>query len=210
MKGRKIMTKRFGFTLAEVLITLGIIGVVAAMTIPTLMNSTNDAQFKTGLKKVVSTLSQAITMNVAVDNADFGALTSGTTNGSIYDMFTSRMNVAKTTTAADSSLDTGLNKMASASNYTLYFNDGMVIAFPTAAATCTTLTSANCDVVIDVNGAKGPNRLSNCASSTAGILTEPAATCTSANIKYYDRFSLKMVGQQILPNSPSTAFTMYN
>ena len=26
------MTKRFGFTLAEVLITLGIIGVVAAMT----------------------------------------------------------------------------------------------------------------------------------------------------------------------------------
>lgn len=28
---------RFGFTLAEVLITLGIIGVVAAMTIPTLM-----------------------------------------------------------------------------------------------------------------------------------------------------------------------------
>ncbi len=31
------------FTLAEVLITLGIIGVVAAMTMPTLMNSTNGA-----------------------------------------------------------------------------------------------------------------------------------------------------------------------
>ena len=29
------------FTLAEVLITLGIIGVVAAMTMPTLINSTN-------------------------------------------------------------------------------------------------------------------------------------------------------------------------
>ena len=39
MKGEKIMKKRFGFTLAEVLITLGIIGVVAAMTIPTLMIS---------------------------------------------------------------------------------------------------------------------------------------------------------------------------
>ena len=34
------MTKRFGFTLAEVLITLGIIGVVAAMTIPTLIAQT--------------------------------------------------------------------------------------------------------------------------------------------------------------------------
>ena len=42
-KGEKIMTKRFGFTLAEVLITLGIIGVVAAMTIPTLIANTNGA-----------------------------------------------------------------------------------------------------------------------------------------------------------------------
>ena len=36
-KDYEVMTKRFGFTLAEVLITLGIIGVVAAMTIPTLI-----------------------------------------------------------------------------------------------------------------------------------------------------------------------------
>ena len=36
-----------GFTLAEVLITLGIIGVVAAMTMPTLINSTQGAQYKT-------------------------------------------------------------------------------------------------------------------------------------------------------------------
>ncbi|MBO6087275.1 type II secretion system protein, partial [bacterium] len=34
-KGEKIMMKKTGFTLAEVLITLGIIGVVAAMTMPT-------------------------------------------------------------------------------------------------------------------------------------------------------------------------------
>lgn len=46
-KGKRIMTKMKAFTLAEVLITLGIIGVVAAMTMPTLMNSTNGAQYKT-------------------------------------------------------------------------------------------------------------------------------------------------------------------
>lgn len=33
-----------GFTLAEVLITLGIIGVVAAMTLPTLVNNNRNKQ----------------------------------------------------------------------------------------------------------------------------------------------------------------------
>ena len=37
-------TKRFGFTLAEVLITLGIIGVVAAMTIPTFKNTKSNSK----------------------------------------------------------------------------------------------------------------------------------------------------------------------
>ena len=45
------MKKRFGFTLAEVLITLGIIGVVAAMTIPTLIQNTNSVKFATQFKK---------------------------------------------------------------------------------------------------------------------------------------------------------------
>lgn len=52
------MKKRSGFTLAEVLITLGIIGVVAAMTIPTLIQNTNSAKFSAQFKKSVSTLSQ--------------------------------------------------------------------------------------------------------------------------------------------------------
>ncbi len=49
---------RGGFTLAEVLITLGIIGVVAAMTMPTLLNSTNGAQYRTAYKKALSVLSR--------------------------------------------------------------------------------------------------------------------------------------------------------
>ncbi|MBS5801473.1 MAG: type II secretion system protein [Brachyspira sp.] len=40
------------FTLAEVLITLGIIGVVAAMTLPTLINSYKKQQTVTHLQKV--------------------------------------------------------------------------------------------------------------------------------------------------------------
>ncbi len=44
-------SRKQGFTLAEVLITLGIIGVVAVMTMPTLMNSTQGAQYKAAYKK---------------------------------------------------------------------------------------------------------------------------------------------------------------
>lgn len=42
-----------GFTLAEVLITLGIIGVVAAMTIPTLMTNYQKKSTATQLKKLM-------------------------------------------------------------------------------------------------------------------------------------------------------------
>ena len=46
------------FTLAEVLITLSIIGVVAAMTMPTLINDINKKHWITGYKKAFSELSQ--------------------------------------------------------------------------------------------------------------------------------------------------------
>lgn len=45
---------KFGFTLAEVLITLGIIGVVAAMTIPTLMSTFAKQRTETQLKAFYS------------------------------------------------------------------------------------------------------------------------------------------------------------
>ncbi len=54
--------RKRAFTLAEVLITLGIIGVVAALTIPTLINNYNKRQTVTKLKQTYSILSQALTM----------------------------------------------------------------------------------------------------------------------------------------------------
>src|SRR5574344_887977 len=47
--------KRSAFTLAEVLIVLGIIGIVASMTIPTLMNKVAKQEYVTGLRKAYST-----------------------------------------------------------------------------------------------------------------------------------------------------------
>jgi len=58
-----------GFTLAEVLITLGIIGVVAAMTIPILVKNYQEKAIISQLKRVSSTLS-ATYENVKVDEGE--------------------------------------------------------------------------------------------------------------------------------------------
>lgn len=59
MKKNKL---KFGFTLAEVLITLGIIGVVAALTLPTLIQHHKKSVVETRLKKFYTTMNQAILM----------------------------------------------------------------------------------------------------------------------------------------------------
>ena len=86
------MTKRFAFTLAEVLIALAIIGVVAAITIPTFMANTAGAQFKASLKKGVTVLTQAASANYATEGYDFagtngyyGAPTETFSNGTVSD-----------------------------------------------------------------------------------------------------------------------------
>ena len=61
--------KKFAFTLAEILITLGIIGVVAAMTIPNLIVAKEQRVTLTRLKKTYSDLAQAIRLA----EADYGA-----------------------------------------------------------------------------------------------------------------------------------------
>ena len=53
-----------GFTLAEVLITLGIIGVVAALTLPSLVQNYREQAMVTRVKKFYSVFSQAYAMAV--------------------------------------------------------------------------------------------------------------------------------------------------
>lgn len=55
------------FTLSEVLLVLSVIGVVAALTMPTLVQKISDDQYKTAWKKSFSEISQAVNM-IALDN----------------------------------------------------------------------------------------------------------------------------------------------
>ncbi len=56
----KNYSSRKGFTLSEVLITIGIIGIVAAITIPTVTSKIQEFVLKNQFKKFYSTLTQAI------------------------------------------------------------------------------------------------------------------------------------------------------
>ena len=57
-----LLLKKAAFTLAEVLITLGIIGVVAALTLPSLIQNYHEKQRVTQLKKAYSVMQNAFLM----------------------------------------------------------------------------------------------------------------------------------------------------
>lgn len=171
------MTKRFGFTLAEVLVTLTIIGVVASMTVPTLMNSTSTQEYSAGYKKMMSTLNQAITMQYALDGTDMRQYTSVAGTGVFDDdngpakMLMNRLQVVQTTDKLGKKMLKG-SKEIDNNNAALYLSDGMIIQFPTAFTQSTEckrntsissvagISTAGDDeclytILVDVNGDKG-------------------------------------------------------
>ena len=219
------MTKRFGFTLAEVLITLGIIGVVAAITMPTLMNSTQGAQYKAAYKKALSALSQAVTLNVALDEWSFADA-----DNNVYkleDMFNNRMNVVRQETGATNIKDSKGNEYKVAvsaagklqgvtagtpisidgTNTTLFFNDGIMFTYtPTQATNCTKADGATqklCYGFIDVNGVKAPNRIVQCDNSDAST--------TKCEVKNpTDVYPVVFYDQTVLPNSTPARAVLYS
>ena len=54
--------KKYGFTMAEILITIGIIGIVAAMTLPSVINDSRNKQLEASLNRSYSVISQALDM----------------------------------------------------------------------------------------------------------------------------------------------------
>ena len=227
------MKKTFSaFTLAEVLITLGIIGVVAAMTMPTLMNQTNGAQYKAAYKKALSAISQGVTLNVALDGASFadavaGAGTSATTDKStentIAYILGQRMNVVSPVNEQGYDITNSSGVDLPTVNTYYFFNDGSMFAFDSTNAACTINTDGGttvnaCKGYIDVNGKKGPNKVVSCDAGegktataedsfgTDGAKTESAA-CNVGNPT--DVYPVFFYDQTILPATNAAKAVLY-
>lgn len=178
MKNKK--TGKFGFTLAEVLITLGIIGIVAEITVPVLYNNMVTRQTVSMLKKENSILSQAYTLAVQ-------------DNGSTPDMWISSQTISDPQSALDISdklspylkvikncghsagclpgLYSGLNASSYDfdNTYTdsakMQLSDGTILIIRSwgsgnaqnNAGTSQYLQNVVAAIFVDINGLKGPN-----------------------------------------------------
>ena len=81
--------KKAAFTLAEVLITLGIIGIIAAMTLPSLINTYRKLDTSARLKKFYSGISQAVNFTIVENGEPIGWMETLTYHDSesLYDWF---------------------------------------------------------------------------------------------------------------------------
>lgn len=180
-----MQNKAWAFTLAEVLITLGIIGVVAALTIPILINNYQKAQYVTGLKKFYTNFNQAL-QKISTDNGCTNDLVctnlfaSGTNNATFGATLAPYFNISKNcgvtnttnqdcwATVVNQKYD-GLGTNSNLNNNTYYkfiTTDGMSVFVTNYGNNCgyswsntgTGYMSQTCGYVdVDVNGFKGPN-----------------------------------------------------
>jgi len=208
------MQRQSGFTLAEVLITLAIIGTVAAMTIPTLMTNTNKIEFKTGFKKILATTNQAITMSVALNYVDFSDTTTTNTNPttSIMGIFLNKMHITKYYTGTSNDDVFRMFHASASNNYTVFFADGMALSFPSNSTNCRAAGRNICRAIVDVNGTRAPNVLSNClAAGTQGktATTDNTGTCSGGQASIFDQFSILFADQQVQPNGQAAKYVLF-
>ena len=149
------------FSLAEVLITLGIIGVVAALSIPTLMNNINDAQYKTAYKKAFSVAGQALTSANGQDLFEYA--TGGGDSINHKKNFLAYMNQFKVTKQCTSGSDTANCWNSTGEKYGLNFSSGYPgndsYAFIDSSGFAWTMYHPTTNIIfVDTNGFKKPNQ----------------------------------------------------
>lgn len=162
------MKNKQAFTLAEMLITLGIIGVVAAMTIPALMAHFQQEQTVTRLKKALSVINQAYRLSYD----DVGEPESAFKLGAEEYFKTYWAPYIKVLSYCEKPESCGYNSnfpwkypngkkvdialIAPTARTTFYSMDGVLYVILTTHGD---MTVPNYNIYIDINGGNGPNQM---------------------------------------------------
>ena len=161
MNFKKLMrNKRLAFTLAEVLVTLMIIGVIASMTIPGLMRNADDRTVATNLKKIYAELNQATKLAMTEYSATRFCRTGLTDDEQTFedDFIKKYFNVMKVCPAGDATECFGnselINTYGSSKKSYLLSNGIAIMFYGVTGRGC----DGNVDIYVDVNGPKKPNK----------------------------------------------------
>ena len=223
--------KKTGFTLAEVLITLAIIGVVATLTLPALMTNTAEQQAKTALKKGINTLTEAVQMNQAIAGFDYSSLTVASTNDtesqSLYGLLATRTSVDYQKSGEGKLVSTQGGTDKGSDNYALFFRDGSALMFDPAIVSTAEAASAGVGskpgttmmednlvygitAIYDTNGSKGPNILSNCGGIALGQAPDTGDCTDKSKRVIKDQFGVRLRGGYAVPNGAAARWAFEN
>ena len=174
---------KFAFTLAETLVVMGIIGVVAALTIPNLNQSTGDREKVAKLKKVYANLEDAFGRATAV----YGPIEEWfinlpediSENQRLADRMTEFMKISKNCGTEGSGCfadgeypeldgDVGVNPNDWDDEPKILLADGTALDFFISSKSCSLNSGATSDspaakscgiIYVDIDGPKGPNTM---------------------------------------------------
>lgn len=160
------------FTLAEVLVTLAIIGVVVVMTLTSVINITQDKQFKIAYKKAYSSLSQAFlsmktageyleTAGVTTDNGELRSSNIGKNFKTISKYFKAAKTCFNNNADDCWELKQGEQacQSAAANNWVGCYSSDSYAFVDASGMGWYLYSNSEWPVLVDVNGKKKPNKL---------------------------------------------------
>lgn len=178
------------FTLAEVLIVLGIIGIIAELTIPTLLNNVNESQQRVGYKKAYSVASQAWMRAVSEENiVSRSGWADAASTVANFNAFKAYFKILKDCDNLNNSECWATGGEGWYSDYpkenapAFVDNSGMVWSLPSNGATGAVL-------FVDTNGSKKPNKF----GQDRFPLYTLSASFPTADDSAYDNLDLYGVG----------------
>jgi len=233
MKNFDLKRKKLGFTLAEVLITLGVIGIVAVMTIPTLMIHINTTKFRTQYKKTLSVLNQAVLASQTNYDLNFASINTqchgATDDPRIYTSICGILNgtLAAATYYPQSEIVTmggqglyspsGVGIPAGTKGYYL-FADGSLLGFSTDISGCTLAPgdkidrlNSRCYGFIDVNGTSAPNKTVQCSDPSLTQISSEIGNCMVRNnsVDMGDIFPIAFHDGTVEPLTNASRFALH-